>query len=190
MADRLFGRRNARLALFGALVLAAASAIVWLLFGPGFSALHDDDVSRLISERWVQIYYDRSSPEIASDGNVTIVAFLDYDSADCGKVAATLSKLHEADPGVRIVYKLLADPGLTADFAARTLLAADRQDGFLLPHKELIQGPPPVTESSVTTAAHTAGLDIEHLRADMKDPGIGKALEENQLLAQALAVSS
>ena len=68
--------------------------------------------------------------------------------------------------------------------------AADRQDRFLLLHKELIQGRPQVTESSLIAAAQTAGLEIARLRADMTDSAIGKVIEENQSLAHVLGVSS
>ena len=191
MANRFFSGRKAQLALIGLVIVVAAVAMVWPLVGPWLGAFSvNDDVGQLISERWVQIYYDRSSPEIASDGNVTIVAFLDYDSEDCQKVAAALSRLHETDPGVRIVFKVLGAPGSTANFSARALLAADRQDGFLLLYNELIQGRPQVTDSSVIAAAQTAGLDIARLRGDMTGSALGKVIEENQVLAHVLGVSS
>lgn len=165
---------------------------VWLLVDPppGLSPLRGDDATRLITEQWVQIYYDRSSPVSRSDGDITIVAFLDHASADCRKLAAALSQLHRLDRGVQTIFKEIAAPDSIADFASRALLAANRQDRFLLLHRELIQGPRQMTESSVIMAAEIAGLDIERLRVDMKDPAIAKALEENRNLAHVLGIRS
>jgi protein-disulfide isomerase len=191
-ADRRFFGRRARLGV-AAGVLTVLIAFAWLLFGgsivPPFG-LSDDKVSQLISERWLQIFYDRSSPDTGPDGNVIIVAFLDYDSADCRKVGAALSKLHDVDRGVRIVFKELGEPGSTSEFAARAALAAHRQEGLLSFHKEIVRSPMPLTEASVVMAAGTAGLDLQRLRADMTDPAIAKAIEENGSLARALGIAS
>jgi protein-disulfide isomerase len=201
-SDRQFNRRRIWGALSAGFALAAVIAIAWMLFGSGLSngsglwkilpqfALSGDDTDRLISKRWVQIYYDRTSPDTGPDGDVTIVAFLDYDSADCREVAIALAKLREVDRGVRIVFKELVPPGSNSEFAARAALAADRQDRFLSMHKELTHGPLHLTESSVIMAAGMAGLDIERLRADMNDPAIANAIKENRSLALALGISS
>ena len=204
-AKRAVGGRHTRRNLIAGLALVAALAIIWLVFGSGVlnepswwknplaalrHALSEDDASRVISERWLEIYYDRDSPDTGPDGDVAIVAFLDYDSADCRAVAEALGRLHDADRGVRIVFKELATPGSGSEFAARAALAADRQDRFISLHKELTHRPSQLTESSVIMAARLAGLDIERLRADMNDPAITKALEENQTLAWALGITS
>lgn len=185
-------RRTSWRILLAGLALVVAIVIAWLLVGPrpDLSPPGDDDVSRRVTEQWVQIYYDRSSPVSRSDGDITIVAFLDHASADCRKLATALSQLHGLDKGVQIVFKEIAAPDSIADFASRALLAANRQDRFLLLNKELIQAPRQMTESSVIMAAEIAGLDIERLRADMKDPAIAKALEENRNLADVLGIRS
>lgn len=199
-------RRSNRRRIFGVpsagLALVAVVAIAWVLFGFGPSngsgfwktlpqfTLSGDDTNRLISERWVQIYYDPASPDTGPDGDVTIVAFLDYDSEDCREVAKALAKLRDGDRGVRIIFKDLVVPGSSSEFATRAALASDRQDRFLLMHKELTHGPLQLTESSVLMAAGMAGLDIERLRADAKDPAITKAIEENRSLALALGIKS
>lgn len=199
-------RRSNRRRIFGAssagFASAAVIAVAWVLFGFGLSnssslwnifspfASSGDDTSRLITERWFQLFYDRMSPDTGLDGDVTIVVFLDYDSEDCRAVAKALAKLREADKGVRIVFKQLVMPGSTSGFAARAALAAQRQDRFLSLHKELTGGPLQSSESSVIMAAGMAGLDIERLRADMNDPAITKAIEENRSLAQALSIRS
>ena len=192
MADTRLGRRTSWRILAAGLALVVAIMIAWLLVGPrpGLSPPRDDDFSRRITEQWVQIYYDRSSPVSRSDGDITIVAFLDHASADCRKLAAALNQLHGLDRGVQTIFKEMAAPDSIADFASRALLAANRQDRFLLLNRELIQGPRQMTESSVIMAAEIAGLDIARLRADMKDPAIAKALEENRNLARALGIRS
>ncbi|HET6157759.1 MAG TPA: DsbA family protein [Dongiaceae bacterium] len=192
-ADKRSSGRRVRLGVAAGLILIILVAFAWLLFGRSIVpllGLSDDSVSQLISERWLQIFYDRSSPDTGPDGNVIIVAFLDYDSADCREVGIALGKLHDVDRGVRIVFKELGEPGSMSEFAARAALAADRQDGFLSFHKELTHGPSQLTESSVIMAAGMAGLDLERLRADMNDPVIKKAIEENRSLAQALGIAS
>ena len=185
-------RRTSWRILAAGLALVVAIVIAWLLVDPppGLSPLRGDDVSRLITEQWVQIYYDRGSPVSRSDGDITIVAFLDHASADCRKLAAALNQLHGLDRGVQTIFKEMAAPGSIADFTSRALLAANRQDRFLLLNRELIQGPRQMTESSVMMAAEIAGLDIERLRADMNDPAIAKALEENRNLAHVLGIRS
>lgn len=192
MAETRLGRRTSWRILAAGLALVVAIMSVWLLVDPppGLSPLRGDDATRLITEQWVQIYYDRSSPVSRSDGDITIVAFLDHASADCRKLAAALSQLHRLDRGVQTIFKEIAAPDSIADFASRALLAANRQDRFLLLHRELIQGPRQMTESSVIMAAEIAGLDIERLRVDMKDPAIAKALEENRNLAHVLGIRS
>jgi hypothetical protein len=159
MADTRLGRRTSWRVLAAGLALIVAIMIVWLLVDPrpGLSPPRDDDFSRRITEQWVQIYYDRSSPVTRSDGDITIVAFLDHASADCRKLAAALNELHELDRGVQTIFKEIAAPGSIADFTSRALLAANRQDRFLLLNRELIQGPRQITESSVMMAASMAG---------------------------------
>lgn len=144
----------------------------WILL----SLRPSDNSDQVIIEQWVQIYYDLDSPGV--DGGVTIVAFLDYDSADCRDAAVALSKLREADKRVRLVFKEVPTSALGLDFAARAVLATDKQNMFLPLHKELSQGPQP-TESSVMTAAKMVGLDTERLGADMNNPAIMAALKRN-----------
>jgi len=201
-SDRPSGTRGIWRTVSVGFALAAVTAIAWMVFGFGLPngsgfwrilpqfTLSGDDTDRLITERWFQIYYDPASPDTGLDGDVTVVAFLDYDSEDCREVAKALATLREADRAVRIVFKDLVVPGSNSELAARAALAADRQDRFLSMHKELTYGPLQPSEASVIMAAGMAGLDIERLRADMKDAAVTKAIEENRSLALALGIKS
>jgi protein-disulfide isomerase len=164
-------------------LLLAVAAWFWLGSRPS------DNVSQAITEQWMQIYYDPDSPDTGMDGDVTIVAFLDYDAGDCRDAAVMLNELREADKRVRLVFKHISTSAPGPDFAARAALAADRQDMFLPLHRALLQGSPP-TEASVIAAARMAGLDTERLHADMDNPAIVAALKRNKALMGDLGISA
>jgi thiol-disulfide isomerase/thioredoxin len=195
------GRRRFMLGLLFVVGIAGAGVLArpWLLGAPdgwsfrsilGRFGSPDDESSRLISEYWWQINYDPDSPDTGPDGDVTITTFFDYGCAACRQLAQTLEKLRATDKRVRLVFKELPMAGPVSDFAARAAMAADKQDYFVLLHRELLQGLWPPTESSVIMAAGMAGVDLEQLRRDMADPAIAKALEMNRALAQTLGIDS
>lgn len=66
--------------------------------------------------------------------------------------------------------------------------AAHRQGAFLQLHKELLRGPPQLTEATVIAAANAVDLDIDRLRADMHDPAIAAALKRNEALVRRLEI--
>lgn len=188
-ADRRLSGRRAWRSAIALLVLAVVIAIAWLLFGSGLSnGIWDDNTGHLISERWVQIYYDRNSPDTGPDGDVTIVAFLDYNSAECRAAAVALRKLRDADKGVRIVFKELPMSGSSDELAARAALAARKQDRHLQLQRAILQGPSEMTETAVIKAAGLAGLDIQQLRPDMADPAIVAAIDQNRILAREFGI--
>lgn len=190
-ADRRLRRRRAWRSAIAVLVSTAVIAIAWLFFASGLSnGLWENDTHRVISERWVQIYYDRNSPDTGLDGDVTIVAFLDYSSPDCRAAAAALRSLRKADKGVRIVFKELPMAGSSDEFAARAALAARKQDRYLQMQWAILQGRSEMTETAVVKAAGLAGLDIRQLRADMADPAIASAIDQNRNLARELGIKS
>ena len=73
-----------RLALAVGLLVSVGA---WILL----SLKPSDNASQVITEQWVQICYDPDSPDTGMDGDVTIVTFLDCDSADCRDAAVALS---------------------------------------------------------------------------------------------------
>lgn len=190
-ADRRLRRRRAWRSAIAVLVSAAVIAIAWLFFASGVSnGLWDDDTSRVIAQRWFQIYYDRNSPDTGPDGDVTIVAFLDYNSPDCRAAAGALRSLRKADKSVRIVFKELPMSGSGDELAARAALAARKQDRYLQWQWAILQGPPEMTEAVVFKAASLAGLDVRQLHADMADPAIASAVDQNRTLARELGIKS
>jgi protein-disulfide isomerase len=56
-------------------------------------------------------------------------------------------------------------------------------------HKALMQGRGTVDERRVTEVAAKVGVDVERMKADMKEPAIQAAIDRNLRLAQALRIN-
>ena len=123
-----------------------------------------------------------------SDGDVTVVEFLDYRCQYCRQfqVAAILA----ADPGVRLVYRNFPLLGPESTIAARASVAAARQDPARFPafHDALMDFRGGMDESTILRLAADAGYDSDLLAIDMADPDIDAVLETNFLFAAALGL--
>lgn len=187
-------------------IFAVGLAIGGLLFGPWLDdrsgslaarnaasqfARQDAETSRLISAEWARLNYDPRSPTAGNpDGDVTVIEFFDYNCPYCRMVAPILAEIRKTDKGVRFIFKEFPILGPSSDFAARAALAAQKQDGYLALHAQLMQGKAAANESTVMMAAEVVGLDADRLRADMDDPAIAAAIEQNHALALRLRISS
>jgi protein-disulfide isomerase len=103
----------------------------------------------------------------AQDANVTIVEFFDYNCPYCKMTAPQLRTLLQADPKVRILYKEWPILGDVSEYAARSALAAQWQDKYLVAHDALIGAPHDLDENSqVDDVLKSAGIDLTRLAHD------------------------
>lgn len=121
-------------------------------------------------------------------GDVSVVAFFDYNCPYCRKDVPALAKLMAGDPNLRLVLKELPVLGPDSEAAARLALAAKRQGKYLELYRRLIGTQGRVTETRALAAAAEMGLDTARLKADMDDPAITATLLANTRLANALGV--
>jgi protein-disulfide isomerase len=121
-------------------------------------------------------------------GDVSVVAFFDYNCPYCRKDAPALSALIAGDPNIRLVLKELPVLGPESENAARVALAAKKQGKYFELWQKLIGARGRVTEASALSIAGELGLDIDRLQRDMDDPAITAAILGNMRLGVNLGV--
>jgi len=123
----------------------------------------------------------------------TLVEFYDYDCPYCRVSLPAVRKFYEANKNeVRfsfIEFPIKTLHGESAMQAARASLAARRQpDRYLDFHFALLGQEESVTEDMIYAEAAQAGMDVNKLKADMKDPEIEKALTASIAFAHKVGV--
>jgi protein-disulfide isomerase len=121
-------------------------------------------------------------------GDVSVVAFFDYNCPYCRHDAPDLAKLIAADGKVRLVLKELPVLGPDSEAVARLVLAAGKQGKYLDLYERLIALRGVASEARALEIAKEVGLDMSRLEQDMDDPVIRATLLENARLAKELQV--
>lgn len=103
-------------------------------------------------------------------GDVTIVAFFDYNCIYCMKSHPDFIKLVESDRRIRVVYKDWPIFGDISVYAAKVALAANLQGKYLAVHDALLgTGKRKSSKDQVHDIALGAGVDMARLDADLID---------------------
>lgn len=124
-------------------------------------------------------------------GDVTIVAFFDYNCPYCKKAAPDLDRVVREDGRIRLVY--LDWPILTkaSVYGALVALAAKRQGKYEAVYRALIALPGGrVSEDEMRAALTTTGADLDRLQrdADAHKTAIIAQIKRNAALAQKLGL--
>ena len=140
------------------------------------------------------VFFAPSDPILGNPkGDVTLVAFTDYECPFCKKLSPEVDKLIVVDPGVRVVVKEFPILGAVSDTAARYALAANAQGKYAAFHSALMASTVQehqLTEAQILDFAKKSGLDLDRLKRDAAEPAIAAQIAANRALAQKLAVSS
>ncbi len=138
-----------------------------------------------------EILNDPAAP-VAGDGkgDVTIVAFLDYNCPFCKTSAPGLAKLIETDPHVRLVYKDWPVIAPTSVDGAKFALAAKYQDKYNDAHAAMMALKGRSTVEQFREALKSGGLDMAKLDADLSAHAddIAALLKRNDAEAKALGL--
>jgi protein-disulfide isomerase len=116
----------------------------------------------------------------ASDPDVTIVEYFDYNCPYCKRVAPTFRQLLAGDDKLAIVYKEWPVLGESSRYAARCALAAGFQDKYFIAHDALLSGPRLSSNGQIESLLQGAGVDLGRLRQDLA----AHAAEISALLAR------
>jgi len=114
------------------------------------------------------------------NGDVTIVAFMDYNCGYCRASLPTLAQVIAKDPGIRIVYREYPVLGEESTEAARWALAAADQNKFKPFHDALYAG------DNFDVAAGKAGLNIGTARAALQSPRVSGEIAANRKIGYDL----
>ena len=128
-----------------------------------------------------------------ADAKKTLVEFYDYDCPYCRASLPAVKKFYEAHKNDTrfsfIEFPIKQLHGESAMQAARASLAARRQpDRYMDFHFALLGQEETVTEDMIFAEAARAGMDVNKLKVDMKDPVIETALKASIDFAHKVGV--
>ena len=136
------------------------------------------------------VLHDPASPEGGDPrGDVTIVAFLDYNCPFCRRSTPQLDAFLGSDPHVRVVYKDWPILAASSVLEAKVAVAAGYQGRYQAAHDALMAITiRPATKEAVKAAVSGAGIDIARLNADLAahDTDIDALLTRDNTEAEAL----
>jgi protein-disulfide isomerase len=153
--------------------------------------LQAEDVGAVPKSAEVAILRNPGTPPAgATNADVTLVEYFDYNCPFCKKLAPGLQGLLKTDARVALVYKdwpILSD---VSRYAARLALAAGWQGKYLLAHDTLMAAERLASNGQVDSLLLEAGLNMERLKADAKAHGaeIDALLRRNDTEARALGI--
>lgn len=138
------------------------------------------------------ILNDPQAPTFGNpEGDVTIVAFLDYNCPYCKKSAADLVRVVKEDGRIRLVYKdwpILTEASV---YGAQLALAAKYQGQYEAVHAALMGIPGRrIAEQKMLEAVQNSGVDLDRLMTDLKSRigEIAALLRRNTAQANALGL--
>ncbi len=136
------------------------------------------------------LMHDAASPVVGNpDGDVTIVAFTDYNCPYCKRSEADLNALVADDAKVRIIYKDWPILSKSSVAAAKIAIAANFQGRYAEMHKALMRMTArPANDGDISQAVIAAGVDVTRLNRDLdtRDGEIVSLLKRNIQEAEAL----
>lgn len=144
---------------------------------------------KAVDEHSEQIFRASADPVLGNpQGDVSVVAFFDYNCPDCRRTGPALTELVAKDPKVRVVLKELPVLGADSEAASRIALAARRQGKYAELHERLLTERGRAGKDKALRIAAELGLDPAALERDMDDPAVTEILLANMRLARDLGV--
>jgi protein-disulfide isomerase len=122
------------------------------------------------------------------DGDVTLVAFMDYACGYCRTSLPAIAELIARDPDVRVVYREFPVLGPESGLASRWALAAAEQGKFQAFHEALYAEGAPSAEA-IAAAAVKAGLDKAVAEKAIRSKPLEAEIAANHDLGRKLAMT-
>lgn len=124
-------------------------------------------------------------------GDVTIVAYLDYNCPFCKKAAPDLARVVREDGKIRLVYKDWPVITESSVYAAQLALAAAYQGAYERVHRALMAAPGRrLKQEQFLAAVKGSGVDMTRLQSDLaaNSDKITALLRRNMAQAESLGI--
>jgi protein-disulfide isomerase len=144
--------------------------------------------------------YLEATYDFPADGNpsgdVTVVAWLDYDDARSKEAAKALLQLMAEDAGVRVVYRgypfgrqyCPQTPKSDSYLSAKWALAAQKQGKFVPFHNALTNTEFYINGAELRSVTRDLGLDMDRMKKDADSKAVMDQLKYNRDAAAALHI--
>jgi protein-disulfide isomerase len=162
-----------------------------LALGAGGATAIAEDMGTVPKSAEVAILRNPGTPPVgASNPDVTLVEYFDYNCPFCKQLAPGLQGLLKADARVALVYKDWPILGDVSRYAARLALAAGWQGKYPLAHDTLMAATRLASNDQVDALLRKAGLNLERIKGDVQSHGaeIDALLQRNDTEARALGI--
>ncbi len=126
----------------------------------------------------------------ATDADVVLVEYFDYNCSYCKKLTPVLISLLETDQRVGLVYKEWPILSEASQYAAQSALAAGWQGKYRDAHEALMRAPRLTSHAQIDSLLQTAGIDLGVLQKDRALHGteINALLQRSDVEAAALGI--
>lgn len=139
-----------------------------------------------------ELFNDKAEGRIISGnpkGKIIITEFTQYQCHHCRNLAPIVDKILKSNPEVKFITIYWPFFGNDAIYAAKAILAAQKQDKYNQLHKGMLEAKDALTKDKIDAIIKiTPGIDINKLTAAIKNPGIDKGLKANFTLAQNIGL--
>jgi protein-disulfide isomerase len=166
--------------------LMVAALICLGLGGPGAGDGRAQTADPVLSRD--AVLRDAEIPPLGNpQGDLTIVAYFDYQCPYCRKVTPDLDQVVREDGQVRLVIKEWPILGPPSELAARLVLAARYQGKYEQGHRALMAMTGRLTETTIRATLTGAGVDLAQADADLAShrAAIDALLARNNAQAEA-----
>lgn len=169
-----------------------------ILFGIGSYLYKNQQAKKLgfLAQEKAEIFIRKHSPTLGSDdAKVYLVEFMDPACETCSAFSPFVKKMMAENPGKIKLILRYAPFHEGADYFVRVLEAAKKQGKYWETLDTMYQSQPYWASHHnpqpqlVWQFLPKAGLDLEKLRMDMNDPGIGRIIDQDLADAKTLNVS-
>jgi protein-disulfide isomerase len=138
------------------------------------------------------LFNDKAEGRIISGnlkGKIIIAEFTQYQCHHCRNLAPIVDKLLKNNSEVKFITIYWPFFGNDAIYAAKAILAAQKQGKYEQLHQSLLAAKEALTKDKIDAIIKTIpGIDSSKLNAEMKKSGVDKGLKANFTLAQNLGL--